>query len=64
MGQLALPAIFISIGVIGVCIVARRSFPASFSWRLLLTKQGIVLVVFLLYSGGIAAIALRSVIEY
>lgn len=64
MGQLALPAIVISIGVVGVCIVARRSFPASFSGRLLLAKQGIVLAAFLLYSGGIAAIALRSVIEY
>jgi len=63
-GQLALPAIVIAIGVIGVCILARLSFRANFSWRLLLTKQEIVLAAFLLYAGGIAGIALRSVIEY
>jgi hypothetical protein len=64
IGQLALPAIVIAIGIIGVCIVARHSLPKSVSWRLLLTKQEIVLAAFLLYSGGIAGIALRSVVEY
>lgn len=64
IGQLALPAMVIAIGVIGVCIVARRFFRANFSWRLLLAKQEIVLAAFLLYSGGIAGIALRSVIDY
>jgi dolichyl-phosphate-mannose-protein mannosyltransferase len=64
IGQLALPAILIAIGVIGVCVVARHFLRTGVSWRLLLTKQEIVLAAFLLYSGGIAGIALRSVIEY
>jgi hypothetical protein len=62
--QLALPAVLIAIGVIGVCIVARYFLRTSVSWRMLLTKQEIVLAAFLLYTGGIAGIALRSVIEY
>jgi Dolichyl-phosphate-mannose-protein mannosyltransferase len=68
--QLRVPMLLVSIGLVGMvgaCLVWLRAtapFQQVLSWRPPLTKAGIVLAAFLIYSFGIAAIAARSVISY
>ena len=62
--QLKFPTILMSLGLIGLCIVACRSRASHSVWRLLAGKKGLVLSAFLIYSIGIGAIVLRSPVSY
>jgi hypothetical protein len=72
VSQLWFPMVLMSIGLIGLCVTWRRAKVARHRTSIrevmsvlpLVTNGRIVLAAFLIYSAGIAAIAVRSVISY
>jgi hypothetical protein len=72
LAQLRFPLSLMALGLVGIAVAALRARSARptppiwqlVSWRLLATKKGIVAAALLIYSIGIAAIALRSPISY